>query len=145
LAQDHASFRKSLRLLVEMSGDIRVLGELKDGHEAVRLTARLHPDVVVMEIAMPLFNGLQATQQTIRIAPLTKVLILSLHSDPEYVREAMTLGASGYLIKQSSTQLLAEAIRAVFEVPTYFSASIPKKLRAKTWLQDTESIPGAVV
>jgi DNA-binding NarL/FixJ family response regulator len=128
LAEDHASFRKSLKVLVQSDGDIRVVGEAKNGREAVRLTISLHPDVVVMDIALPLFNGLQATQQIMEISPATKVLILSSHSDPEYIKQAMILGASGYLIKQSSTQMLAEAIRAVVQGKSYFGDSISKPL-----------------
>ena len=128
LAEDHASFRKSLKVLVQSEGDIKVVGEAKNGHEAVRLTVSLHPEIVVMDIALPLFNGLQATQQIMDISPATKVLILSSHSGPEYIEQAMILGASGYLIKQSSTQFLAEALRAVIQGKSYFSESISKAL-----------------
>jgi len=128
LAEDHASFRKTLKLLVETDGDIKVVGEAKNGHQAVRLTTSLHPEVVVMDIAMPLFNGLQATQQIMEIVPATRVLILSSHAGPEYIEQAIMLGASGYLIKQSSTQFLAEAVREVLEGRTYFSTSISKEL-----------------
>jgi DNA-binding NarL/FixJ family response regulator len=131
LAEDHASFRKTLKILVESDGDIDVVGEAKNGREAVRLTVNLHPEVVVMDIALPLFNGLQATQQIMEISPVTKVLILSSHSDPEYIEQAMILGASGYLIKQSSTHLLAEAVRAVVRGKSYFGESLSKPLSDK--------------
>jgi DNA-binding NarL/FixJ family response regulator len=129
LAEDHANFRKSLKLLIEADGDIEVVGEAKNGNEAVRLTRSLHPEVVVMDIAMPLLNGLQATRQIMESSPGTRVLILSAHPDPEYIEQAMILGASGYLIKQSSTQVLAEAIREALKGNTYFSSSISKHLR----------------
>lgn len=128
LAEDHASFRKSLKVLVESGGDIKVVGEAKNGSEAVRLTMSLHPEIVVMDIALPLFNGLQATQQIMEKSPATKVLILSSHSGPEYIEKAMILGASGYLIKQSSTQFIAEAVRAVIQGKSYFSESISTPL-----------------
>jgi DNA-binding NarL/FixJ family response regulator len=129
LAEDNATFRKSIKLLVELDGDIDVVGEAKNGSEAVRLTKKLHPEVIVMDIAMPLLNGLQATRQIMDTFPFTRVLILSANSDPEYVMQAVTSGASGYLIKQSSTQFLPQAIREVLKGNTYFSASIAKALR----------------
>ena len=129
LAEDHARFRKSLKVLVELEEDIQVIGEAKNGIQAVELNEKLHPDVVVMDIAMPLLNGLQATRQIMETSPATKVLILSSHADPEYIRQAMMRGASGYLVKQSSASVLAEAIREVMKGKAYFSASIPKQLR----------------
>jgi DNA-binding NarL/FixJ family response regulator len=131
LAEDHAAFRKSLKLLVDSSGDLAVVGEAKNGSEAVRLNKSLHPDVILMDIAMPLLNGLQATRQILATSPATKVLIFSSHSDPEYVEQAMVLGASGYLLKQSSADVLAPAIREVFLGNAYFSATIPKPLRER--------------
>ena len=95
LADDHIVVREGLRMLVETEGDIEVVGEAKTGREAVDMTLQLHPNVVVMDIAMPLLNGLQATRQILRIAPATKVLILSAHADPEYVEQVVLLGASG--------------------------------------------------
>jgi DNA-binding NarL/FixJ family response regulator len=129
LAEDHAGFRKSLKLLIESDGDIEIVGEAKTGCEAVRLSMSLHPEVIVMDIAMPFLNGLEATRQILRAFPAAKVLILSAHPDPEYIKQAVIFGASGYLIKQSSTQVLAEAVREVFKGHAYFSASIPQRLR----------------
>jgi len=129
LAEDHAAYRKSLKLLVESGGDIEVIGEAKNGCEAVRLNKSLHPEVIVMDIAMPLLNGLQATRQIMETSPATKVLILSSHSDPEYIEQAMVFGASGYLLKQSSAEVLAQAIREVLMGKAYFSAAISKQLR----------------
>ena len=129
LAEDHASFRKSLKLLVECDGDVEVVGEAKNGCEAVRLTKSLRPDVIVMDIAMPLLSGLQATLQVMEHFPKTRVLILSAHPDPEYIEQAMRFGASGYMIKHSSTQFLAQAVREVIKGNTYFSTSISKHLR----------------
>lgn len=126
LAEDHAKFRKSLKLLVELDGDIDVVGEANNGRDAVRLTKHVHPEVIVMDIAMPQMNGLQATKQIMENSPATRVLILSANSDPEYIEQAMILGASGYLIKQSSTLHLAQAVREVLKGNTYFSSSISK-------------------
>ena len=131
LAEDNAAYRKSLKLLVESGGDIDVVGEAKNGREAVRLTKSLRPDIIVMDVAMPLLNGLQATRQIMETSPATKVLILSSHSDPEYIKQAMVFGASGYLLKQASADVLVEAIREVLKGNTYFSAAITKQLRAR--------------
>jgi DNA-binding NarL/FixJ family response regulator len=129
LAEDNAPFRRSLKVLIELDGDIEVVGEAKNGLEAVRLTGSLQPEVIVMDIAMPSLNGLQATQQIMEILPATRVLILSAHPDPEYIKQAVICGASGYLIKQSSTHVLAHAVREVFKGNSFFCAPIAKSLR----------------
>jgi DNA-binding NarL/FixJ family response regulator len=129
LAEDHATFRKSLKSLIEMEEDIEVTGEAKNGVEAINLARRLQPDVVVMDIAMPLLNGLEATRQILEKSPTIRVLILSSHPDPEYIKQAVACGASGYLIKQSSTQVLAQAIREVFQGNSFFCAPIAKPIR----------------
>ena len=129
LAEDHANIRKFLKLSVEADGDIKVVGEAKNGCEAVRLAVSLHPEVVVMDLAMPLMNGLEATRQIIEADPAIRVLILSAHPDPEYIKQAVILGASGYLIKQSSTQVLAQAVREVLNGNSFFCAPISKPLR----------------
>jgi len=129
LAEDHSNVRKFLKMSLELDGDIRVVGEAKNGREAVRLTMSLHPEVIVMDIAMPLLNGLQATREIMANSPATRVLILSAHPDPEYIKQAVLLGASGYLIKQSSTQVLAQAVREVLKGNSFFCAPISKPLR----------------
>ena len=129
LADDHMVVREGLRMLVETEGDIEVVGEAKTGREAVDMTLQLHPKVVVMDIAMPLLNGLQATRKILRIAPATRVLILSAHADPEYVEQVVLLGGAGYLIKQTSADILVEAIREVHKGKSFFSPPISKYLR----------------
>jgi len=108
--------------------DIDVIGEASTGRQAVAMTRTLHPDVVLMDIAMPLLNGLEATRQIRKTVPTTKVLILSAHSDDAYVKKVTEFGASGYLIKQSSAHFLSEAIREVQKGKTFFSPSITKRL-----------------
>ncbi len=129
LAEDNAGFRKSLKLLVESDGDIKVVGEAKNGCEAVQMTSELHPEVIVMDVAMPLLNGLEATRQIMANSPATRVLILSANPDSEYIEQAVVLGASGYLIKQSSTHVLPQAIREVIKGNSFFYAPISKSLR----------------
>ena len=131
LAEDHMIVREGLRHLLAIEKDIVVIGEACDGRQAVTMTAKLHPDVVVMDIAMPLLNGLEATRQILHDAPDTKVLILSAHSDDAYVEKVSSLGAAGYLIKQTSAHFLSEAIRDVHKGNTFFSPSIANRLHKR--------------
>ncbi len=128
LAEDHTIVREGLSALLQLESDIEVLGEVGSGRDAVDKTRLLNPSVVVMDIAMPLLNGLEATRQILRAAPRTRVLILSAHSDDAYVEKAMELGASGYLIKQTAAHILPEAIRAVHEGRQFFSPAISKRM-----------------
>jgi len=116
-------------MLVETEGDIEVVAEAKTGREAVKLTGDFNPAVVVMDIAMPLLNGLEATRQILKAFPTTKILILSAHSDAEYVEQVVQAGAKGYLIKQSSGDVLAKAIRELNQGKTYFTPSIARRLQ----------------
>ena len=129
LAEDHMIVREGLRALLNSEKDIEVIGEAENGHQAVELTRKLCPAVVVMDIAMPLLNGLEATRQILRAAPTAKVLILSAHSDDAYVEHVMALGASGYLVKQTAADVLPKAIRKVFQGGTFFSPAISKRIR----------------
>jgi DNA-binding NarL/FixJ family response regulator len=129
LVEDHTIVRQGLRLLIEAGGDIEVVGEAKTGREAVQMAGDLRADVIVMDIAMPLLNGLQATRQILKALPTTRVLILSAHSDPEYVEQVIKVGASGYLVKQSSGDVLAQAIRELQKGKTFFTPSIAKRLK----------------
>lgn len=131
LVEDHLHCREALKHLLESSEDIKVIGEAKDGREAVRLTKSLLPEVVVMDISMPLLNGIEATRQIIENLPKSRVLILSAHSEAEYIEQAMMCGASGYLIKQSSTHMLAEAVREVGMGNSFFCSPVPKPVRDK--------------
>jgi DNA-binding NarL/FixJ family response regulator len=132
LAEDHEIVRKGCRSLLAHERDIEVVGEAATGREAVQLTRKLRPAVVVMDIAMPLLNGLEATRQIRRALPDTKVLILSAHSDNAYVEQVAALGASGFLLKQASSDNLATAIREVQKGNTFFSSAISKRLLGHT-------------
>jgi DNA-binding NarL/FixJ family response regulator len=129
LVEDHMIVRQGLRLLIEADGDIEIVGEAKTGREAVQMASDLHPEVIVMDIAMPLLNGLQATRQILKTFPAMKVLILSAHSDPEYVEQVVKAGAMGYLVKQSSGEIVAKAIRELQKGKTFFTPSIAKHLK----------------
>jgi len=133
LADDHTIVREGLRRLLMLENDIEVIGEAATGCEAVDLTRKLRPDVVVMEIAMPQMNGFEATRQIRKASPGTKVIILSAHSDVIYVKTAEDSGASGFLIKQSSTRDLFEAIRKINQGTTFvrpeFSARFASQQR----------------
>ena len=128
LAEDHMIVREGLRNLLQSETDIMVIGEAATGRQAVTMTRKLQPHVVIMDIAMPLLNGMEATRQIRQSTPETKVLILSAHSDDAYVEKVTELGAAGYLIKQTSAHFLAEAIREVHKGNTFFSPSIAKRL-----------------
>jgi DNA-binding NarL/FixJ family response regulator len=124
LADDHAIVRDGLAALLDAETDIAVIGQADTGREAVRLVKKLLPEVVVMDIAMPLLNGLEAARQILKTFPATRVLILSAHSDDEYVDEVIRIGAAGYLIKQDSAQDLATAVRQAHAGKTFFSPGI---------------------
>jgi len=114
-------------MMLEAEGDIKVVGEAETGRQAVCLVQQLRPAVVVMDIAMPRLNGLEATRQILKLVPDTKVLILSAHDG--YVEEVMALGAVGYLVKECSGRVLARALREAQAGHTFFSPSIAKRLR----------------
>ncbi|MEI8312535.1 MAG: response regulator transcription factor [Verrucomicrobiota bacterium] len=129
LAEDHMIVREGLRALLNSENDIEVVGEAENGRIAIELAVKLKPAVIVMDIAMPLLNGLEATRQILRAAPATKLLILSAHSDDAYVEHVMALGASGYLVKQTAAHVLPDAIRTVIKGGTFFSPAISKRLQ----------------
>ncbi|SPE53255.1 Transcriptional regulatory protein DegU (fragment) [Verrucomicrobia bacterium] len=113
LADDNRVVRKGFRKLLELEDDLEVVGEAKNGLQAVAMVKKLHPAVVLMDIAMPLLNGLHATRQILELAPATKVLMLSAHDDDAYVEEATNSGARGYLLKQTCAGSVCDAIREV--------------------------------
>src|SRR6266850_2327883 len=110
LADDHMLVREGLRKMLELERDLEVVGEAADGRQAVALVKKLRPAVVLMDIAMPLLNGLEATRQVLKNSPDTKVLILSAHSHAAFVKQVTELGAVGFLLKQTSAAVVARAI-----------------------------------
>jgi DNA-binding NarL/FixJ family response regulator len=129
LADDHAVIREGLRALLESEGDIEVVGEAQTGRQAVQATKQLRPAVVVMDIGMPLLNGLEASRQILKALPATRVLILSANADDRSIEQVVELGAAGYLLKQTCVRVLAQGIREVEQGNTFFSTSIIKRVR----------------
>jgi DNA-binding NarL/FixJ family response regulator len=128
LAEDHMVVREGFRKMLELERDFEIVGEAQDGRKAVALAKKLHPEVILMDIAMPLLNGLEATRQIIKDRPVAKVLMLSAHSDDAYVTNAIESGARGFLLKQTSAHDVCRAVREVQNGKTFFSPSISKRL-----------------
>jgi DNA-binding NarL/FixJ family response regulator len=124
LADDHAVVRDGLRALLEAQPGIEVVGDVSNGREAVREAQRLLPDVVVMDIAMPGLNGIEATLQIQEISPPPRILILSMHSTTEHIFRALQAGARGYLLKDSAGKEVVEAVRVVHAGRRYLSQKI---------------------
>jgi DNA-binding NarL/FixJ family response regulator len=131
IADDHTIVREGLRKLLESEDDIEVVGEAATGRKAVDMSTELRPDVVIMDIAMPQMNGLEATWLIRQAAPDVKVLILSAHSDDAYVESMIKMGAAGYLIKQVSAHYLSEAVRKVRKGNTFYSPSISRRFNKR--------------
>ncbi|HTD66912.1 MAG TPA: response regulator transcription factor [Candidatus Limnocylindria bacterium] len=129
LAEDHLIVREGFRGLLKDECDIEIVGEAETGRQAVQLAKKLRPAVVVMDIAMPQLNGLEATRQIMETIPATKIVMLSAHSDDAYVEQATAAGAVGYLIKQTSSHDLCKAIREVHKGNAFFSPTIGKQLK----------------
>lgn len=129
LAEDHMIVREGFRKMLELESDLEVIGEAKDGRQAAALVKKLHPEVVLMDIAMPLLNGLEATRQILKAVPDTKIIMLSAHSDDAYINNATESGAMGFLLKQTSSHEVCRAIRDVQNGKTFFSPSVSMRLK----------------
>ena len=128
LAEDHVVVREGFRNMLKLEADLLVVGEAQNGRQAVTLAKKLQPDVVLMDIAMPHLNGLEATRQILNANPKIKVLILSAHNDDAYVNAAMASGAVGFLLKQASSHDVCKTIREVQQGKTIFSPAISRRL-----------------
>ncbi len=129
LVDDHTVVRQGLKALLSSEEDMEVVGEAENGRQAVQLAKKCEPDVVVMDVAMPLLNGLEATRQIVRNSTHSKVLVLTTYGDEDCVTQMMDAGASGYLIKQTAANDLLKAIREVARGNAFFSPSIARRLR----------------
>lgn len=126
LADDHALVRAGLRKLLESLPDIEVVGEADDGQAVLALAEQLHPHLVLMDIAMPGLNGLEAAARLTKAHPQIRVLILSMHQNEDYVRQALRAGAAGYLLKDAAPVELEHALKAVLRGQTYLSPAVSK-------------------
>lgn len=124
LADDHPMVRQGLRLLLEKTGTQKVVGEASDGYEAVQLAKQLRPDVVVLDLSMPLLNGLDAAREIRKHSPRTNCLVLTVHNEESYVLEALQVGIRGYVVKSQAAAELAQAIDEVARGRIYLSPSI---------------------
>jgi DNA-binding NarL/FixJ family response regulator len=128
LADDHALFRAGLRALFQSLDGVQVVAEAGDGHDAIQLVERERPDLVLMDIAIPGLTGLDATARITKSWPQVRVVILSMHANDEYVRQALRAGASGYLLKGAEPSELELALKAVMRGETYLTPSVSKKV-----------------
>ncbi len=131
LADDQALFREGLHTLLSVQADLEVVGEAANGEEAVRLATTLHPDVVLMDLQMPVLDGVAATRQLRAACPTCRVIVLTTFDDDEYVFEGLRAGAAGYLLKDTPSARLAEAIRAAARGESFLEPSVAAKVVAE--------------
>jgi DNA-binding NarL/FixJ family response regulator len=131
VADDHTIVRKGLCALLNSEPNIEIIGEAADGREAVERIDKLKPDVVLMDISMPSLNGLEATRQIRRRHPGVRILILTMHTNEEYIFEILQAGASGYVLKKSAPSDLVSAIHAVYQGGAFLSPPVSKKVIEK--------------
>ena len=124
LADDHAMVRQGFRLILSSQQDMEIVGEAGNGREAVEMAEKLQPDIIVMDVAMPELNGIEATRKIIAALPRTRILALSMHKDSVYVREILRAGARGYLLKDSIDSDLLSAVRAMAKGEGYLSPAV---------------------
>lgn len=124
LAEDHTIVRQGLKLILSSQRDFEVVGEAANGREAVELGEKLRPDVVLMDVAMPELNGIEATRRLVQANPRAKVLVLSMHKEPVYVREILRAGARGYILKDAIDTELLNAVRSVARGDGYVSPAV---------------------
>jgi len=138
IVDDHAIVRDGIKAAIEALGGFSVVGEAENGKEAVSRTRELNPDVVIMDIGMPVLNGIEATRQIVKTVPGTRVLMLSMHNDEKYIFQSLKAGATGYVLKGSGMVELVDAIRSVRGGNPYFSPSVSRKIM-DSYLSDEDT------
>lgn len=128
LAEDHTIVRKGLRSLLDAEANIEVVGEADDGRQAIQKAQQFQPDVVLMDITMPVLNGLEATRQIKKLLPQIRVLVLTVHTSEEYIFQILQAGAAGYVVKQAAVEELIAAITAVSQGNAFISPSVPENI-----------------
>ncbi len=127
IAEDHTVVREGIRVMLNLEQDMVVVGEAKDGRKAMLLADELKPDIVLMDIAMPEMNGLEATRQLLHASPKIRIIVLTAHNDDAYVHRAIDYGARGFLLKQDSARDVCRAIREVHSGGIFYSSSVSKR------------------
>lgn len=133
IVDDHSMIREGLKQLLELEGDIKVVGEAGDGIECLNLIEELHPDIILLDINMPIMNGLRVLEEIKKNKINVKVLILTIHNEIEYLLKAVDMGVNGYVLKDSSSSVLKEAIMAVYEEKSYIQPSLTPLLKEKIY------------
>jgi len=141
LADDHAVLRSGLRLLLDAQADMKVIGEANNGSEALALAARLQPDLILLDLTMPGLSGMEALPALRKAAPAARVLILTMHDDVGYLRQALQRGASGYVLKKAADSELISAVRAVMRGEVHLHPSLTKSLLEDLLPNSSEAVP----
>jgi DNA-binding NarL/FixJ family response regulator len=128
IADDHGVVRKGLRLLLEQYPELAVIGEAANGREAVTMAAALSPQIVVLDVGMPILNGIEAAEQILKVNSKTGIIILTMHADESYLLRALNVGVKGYLLKESAEEDLLSAIKSVANGKPFFSKAINEVL-----------------
>lgn len=132
VADDHNIIRSGLCALLKNEPDFNIVGEATSGRAAVTLAVQLSPNILIMDIAMPLLNGVEATRQVVRECPSTKVIVLSAYDDDQHIEAVMAVGAAAYLLKHTAAAEICQAVREVHKGNAYFSPAVAERLRAKS-------------
>ncbi len=141
LADDHAVLRAGLRLLLEAQPDLKVAGEAGDGREAMRLAEELKPDLILLDLTMPGLSGMETLPALKKLLPATRILILTMHDDVSYLRQALSRGASGYVLKKAADSELISAVRAVLRGEVYVQPSMNKELLGELLPRESAAAP----